>query len=134
MQLLINIDVDDLDRAVEFYRSGLGLHPRRRLFGGSVVEMSGAASRIFLLAKASGSLASPTAESVRIYDRHWTPVHLDFEVDEITAAVQRALAAGAELEGEIQSMRWGQLATLSDPFGHGFCLIQFSGKNYDEIA
>jgi hypothetical protein len=23
---------------------------------------------------------------------------------------------------------------MADPFGHGFCLIQFLGRGYDEIA
>jgi predicted enzyme related to lactoylglutathione lyase len=132
MELLVNIDVDDLDRAVEFYQSALGLHPGRRLFGGSVVEMLGASSTIFLLNKPSGSAASSAAVEVRTYERHWTPVHLDFEVEEITIAVARTIAAGGRLEGEIQSFRWGRLATMSDPFGHGLCLVQFTGSGYDD--
>jgi predicted enzyme related to lactoylglutathione lyase len=59
---------------------------------------------------------------------------LDFVVADIEAAVNRAVSAHAKLEGEIQTFNWGRLATLSDPFGHGFCLIQFVGKGYDEIA
>jgi uncharacterized glyoxalase superfamily protein PhnB len=43
-------------------------------------------------------------------------VHLDFVVEDITAAVQRASAAGATLEGEIQAHEWGRLAVMSDPF------------------
>jgi hypothetical protein len=23
---------------------------------------------------------------------------------------------------------------LADPFGHGFCLIEFTGRGYDEVA
>jgi uncharacterized glyoxalase superfamily protein PhnB len=61
-------------------------------------------------------------------------VHLDFVVEDITAAVQRASAAGATLEGEIQAHEWGRLAVMSDPFGHGFCFLQFAGKGYDEVA
>jgi hypothetical protein len=29
---------------------------------------------------------------------------------------------------------WGRIALLSDPFGHGFCLLQFEGAGYDGIA
>jgi predicted enzyme related to lactoylglutathione lyase len=29
---------------------------------------------------------------------------------------------------------WGRIAVLSDPFGNGFCLIQFLNRGYDEIA
>jgi hypothetical protein len=28
----------------------------------------------------------------------------------------------------------GKIAVLADPFGNGFCLIQFIGRGYDEIA
>ena len=58
-------------------------------------------------------------------------MHLDFTVDDVSAAVERAVAAGARLEGDIQSFGWGRQATLSDPFGHGFCILQFSGTGYD---
>jgi uncharacterized glyoxalase superfamily protein PhnB len=99
-----------------------------------VAEMLGASSTIYLLAKAPASSASAHASLPRDYRRHWTPVHLDFVVDDIELATQRARAAGAELEGEIQSHKWGRIATMSDPFGHGFCVIQFIGRGYDEVA
>ena len=134
MEMWVNIDVDDLERAVAFYRDALGLQAGRRLFDGSVVEMAGASSKIHLLEKAPGSAASSRAAVYRSYARHWTPVHLDFVVDEVESAVNRARAAGAMLEGEIQTFNWGRLATLSDPFGHGFCLLQFLGRGYDEVA
>jgi len=132
--MLVNIDVDDLDRAIEFYTTGVGLRLGRRLFDGSVAEMLGASSRIYLLAKPAGSPPSPGISAVRDYARHWTPVHLDFEVDDIEAAVGRAVAAGAKLEGGVQSFIWGQQATMSDPFGHGLCFIRFSGRGYDAVA
>ena len=134
MRLLVNVDVDDLERAIEFYRAAFGLHLGRRLFDGSVAEMRGASSMIYLLAKPAGSPTSRQASSVRDYHRHWTPVHLDFEVEDIDTAVERAVAAGARLENEARSFSWGQLAALSDPFGHGFCLLQFSRRGYDAVA
>lgn len=134
MEMLVNIDVDDLERAVAFYRDALGLQSGRRLFDGSVVEMTGASSKLHLLAKAPGSAASSQVAIYRSYGRHWTPVHLDLAVEDIESAVSRAVAAGAMLEGEIQTFSWGRIATLSDPFGHGFCLLQFVGKGYDEVA
>jgi predicted enzyme related to lactoylglutathione lyase len=131
VRLLVNVDVDDLERAIDFYTAALGLRLERRLFDASVAEMVGTSSKIYLLAKAAGTRTSFEAASVRDYGRHWTPVHLDFEVDDVSAAVARAVAAGAKLEGEIQSFVWGQQATLSDPFGHGFCVLQFSSLGYD---
>jgi predicted enzyme related to lactoylglutathione lyase len=134
MEILVNIDVDDLEKAVAFYRDALGLQVGRRLFDGSVVEITGASSKIHLLAKAPGSAASSQAAIYRSYRRHWTPLHLDFGVDDVASAVSRAVMAGATVEGEIQTFNWGRIATLSDPFGHGFCLLQFAGRDYDEVA
>ena len=131
MQLLVNIDVDDLRRAVEFYTRALGLRLERQLFDGSVAELSGASSRIYLTLKGAGTRPFEKAGAVRDYRRHWTPVHIDFEVPDVHAAVERALCAGAKLEGEVQSFAWGRQAVMCDPFGHGFCLLEFSSEGYD---
>jgi predicted enzyme related to lactoylglutathione lyase len=134
MRLLLNVDVDDINRAIDFYRAAFGLHLRRRLFDGSVAEMVGACSTIYLLAKPAGTLPASEAASGRDYRRHWTPVHIDFEVEDIVRAVERAVEAGAELEDAPRSFSWGRLAMLSDPFGHGFCLVQFTDQGYDAVA
>jgi len=133
MELLINIDVDDLALAIAFYQSAFGLQPVRR-FGEAGVEMGGASVPLFLLVKPAGSPAAVGLAEPRRYARHWTPVHLDVVVPEIGLAVQRAVAAGARLEGEIRRHAWGHIAHMADPFGHGLCLIQFLGRGYDEVA
>jgi predicted enzyme related to lactoylglutathione lyase len=133
LQIVVNVDVDDVEKAIDFYTTALGLRLGRRLFEGSVAEMLGATSTIHLLSKPSGSTAVPEAALSREYKRHWTPVHLDFAVDDVSAAVECAVRAGAKLEGEIQSFPWGCLATMSDPFGHGFCVLQFLRNGYDEV-
>jgi predicted enzyme related to lactoylglutathione lyase len=61
-------------------------------------------------------------------------VHLDFVVPDLHTALERACAAGARLEHDVRTEKWGRIALLSDPFGNGFCLIEFSGRGYDEIA
>ncbi len=133
MQLYVNIDVDDVERAIAFYTKGLGLTLARRLFGGAVAEMAGASCLIHLLPKASGS---PTAQgkAIRDYGRHWTPVHLDFCVEDLDGALTRALAAGAVLEGEVRCYDWGRIATLADPFGHGLCMMQLAPGGYDHVG
>lgn len=134
MHLLINIDVPDLDAAVEFYSKGLGLRQVRRLFEGSVAEMAGAPSPIYLLSKEPGTPASAGSLQVRDYRRHWTPAHLDFVVDDLDPALANALAAGGKLEGEVQVFRWGRQAVMSDPFGNGLCLVQWLNGGYGEEA
>ena len=133
MNLLINLDVDDLEEGIRFYSSVFGLKVGRR-FGAVGVEMLGSSAPIYLLVKAPGSLASHTTSQRRSYDRHWTPVHLDFLVEEIELEVQRAISAGARLEKPIDTHKWGKLALMADPFGHGFCFVQFLGRGYDEMT
>jgi len=133
MHLLVNIDVDDLDAALRFYTAAFGLHAGRR-FGTGAIELLGGEAPIYLLAKERGSKPFAAATGARDFRRHWTPVHLDFAVEEIAAAVTRAVAAGAKVEVPVEQHRWGKMAVLADPFGHGFCLLQFEGRGYDEIA
>ena len=133
MQLLVNIDVDDLERGIAFYTRAFDLRVGRR-FGADGIELLGGAAPIYLLVKAAGSRATPQSDRRRSYDRHWTPVHLDFVVADIDAGVGRAVSAGATLEQEVRSSSWGKLALMADPFGNGFCLVQFVGRGYDEIA
>ncbi|MGK9234045.1 VOC family protein [Inquilinus limosus] len=131
MSLLVNIDVPDLDAAVAFYTAAFGLTVGRR-FGGEMAELTGWPAPVYLLRKPAGTIGA--GDSRRGYARHWTPVHLDVVVDDIAAALRRAVAAGAVAEGEIRTAAWGRLAPLADPFGHGLCLIEFLNRGYDEIA
>jgi predicted enzyme related to lactoylglutathione lyase len=132
MNFLINLAVDDLEQAVDFYAAVFGLQVGRRL-GRFAVEMLGGPTPIYLLLKEPGTPASPTENAQRrSYERHWTPIHLDFVVEDIESAVRKAIAHGAQLERPAATHEWGKLALLADPFGHGFCLIQFLGRGYDE--
>ena len=132
MSLLVNIDVDDLERGTRFYCDGLGLKVGRRFDGW--IELVGAAAPIYLLPKKAGTPISPTGGHARDYGRHWTPVHLDFIVPDIRQAMAHALAAGAQLERDVTAHAYGLLALLADPFGNGFCLIEFRGRGYDEMV
>jgi predicted enzyme related to lactoylglutathione lyase len=130
--LLVNIDVDDLEKATAFYCDALGLHVGRRFDGWT--ELAGATAPIYLLPKPAGSAVSPVSAQLREYGRHWTPIHLDFVVTDIGKAVKRAVACGATLERDVTTHAYGRLALLADPFGNGFCLLEFTGRGYDEIA
>jgi predicted enzyme related to lactoylglutathione lyase len=132
-RLIVNVDVDDLDKAVRFYTAALGLHVGRRFSGGGI-ELLGAEAPIYMLVAAPGTAPFRGATVTRAYGRHWTPVHLDFAVEDLEAALERAVAAGATVELPIERHDYGKLAVLADPFGHGFCLLQFEGRGYDEIA
>ncbi len=131
MQLLINIDVPDLPAATALYTAAFGLAPARRL-GDDVVELQGAQAPIYLLRNAPGSIAADSSR--RDYARHWTPLHLDVVVEDLESALTRATAAGMVQESAIREAAWGRIVRVADPYGHGWCLLQFKGRGYDEIA
>jgi predicted enzyme related to lactoylglutathione lyase len=130
MSLLINIDVPDAEAATRFYTEAFGLRVGRR-FGEDFVELLGWEAPVYLLTKNAGTVGA--GGDLRRYERHWTPFHLDVVVDDVDAAVERAVAAGAELEAPARDAPYGRIAMLADPFGHGFCLLQFSARGYDAL-
>lgn len=128
MTVLLNIDVPDVKAATAFYTAAFGLAVGRR-FGTDFVELLGWPAPVYLLTKQAGTLGA--GGDRRRYERHWTPVHVDVVVDDVDAAVERALGAGAILEVPARDAPYGRIAMLADPFGHGFCLLAFSEKGYD---
>lgn len=131
--LLLNIDVPDIQAGETFYTEALGLTVGRR-FDAGFVELLGSGCPIYLLQKDAGTSIGPAGGDHRRYDRHWTPIHPDFVVANMDVAIARAVAAGAVQEGETCDAPYGKLAMFADPFGHGFCLIEFNADGYDAIA
>jgi len=122
MEFSICIDVDDVARAVKFYGRGLGLTVVKQQPDWAQVKLG---EQTFWIMKAP---AGPQGQISRDYRRHWTPVHLDFAVDNIDVSVKRAVEAGGTLEGEIQRSTKGALANLSDPSGNGVDLVSIAKK------
>lgn len=131
MRMIVNIDVPELAPAIEFYSTALGLN-LSRIIDTDVAELTGASSVIYLLANVSGSVPARSVAEARRYSRHWTPVHIDFVVDDVVKAADRAIKAGATQESECIEWRGSKCITFSDPFGHGFCLIEFDKDTYSE--
>src|SRR3546814_20497259 len=84
--------------------------------------------------KPAGSATGPGGGDFRHYNRHWTPVHPDFSVADLGDAIARARAAGAVQEGETLDLPYGRQAMFADPFGNGFCLIEFNEQGYDALV
>ena len=62
-----------------------------------------------------GSLAPTTLKG--------TPVTLHFYVEDVDAAVEKAVAAGATIKMPLQDMFWGdRYGVLTDPYGHSWSL------------
>ena len=131
MTLLLNIDVPDLEAAERFYVGAFGLTVGRR-FGPGVIELLGWPAPVYLLRKDAGAIGA--GGDLRRYQRHWTPIHPDIVVEDLDEAVARAAAAGAAVEHPATATPYGRIAMLADPFGHGFCLIEFNSKGYDAFV
>ncbi len=128
MKLNLNIDVPALLPAIEFYTQALDLK-HTRSFDGDTAELTGASATIYLLQKTPGTVAVREPGVERHYARHWTPVHFDLVVPDVDAAAARAIAAGAKQETGHVDWRGSRCLSFSDPFGHGFCFIQFEAND-----
>jgi predicted enzyme related to lactoylglutathione lyase len=129
-RVLVNIDVPELQAAIDFYEAAVGAR-FKRVLDDDVAELAYGSSAIYLLRKPAESQPTPVGGQARAFTRHWTPVHVDFVVADLDRAVARAVAAGAVRESDCIEWRGSRCVTLSDPFGHGFCLIEFAGTEYE---
>jgi predicted enzyme related to lactoylglutathione lyase len=118
----VSIDVPILEEGVRFYGEVFGYAEAARPVEGYVVLNSGE-SKIGILEKPAGTKPAVGSDEVRRYDRHWTPVHIDFSVENFEDTLQRAVAAGAICEQKFDGGEHPPVAFCSDPFGNGFCII-----------
>jgi len=123
ISLSVSVDVPSLEEGLRFYGEAFGFDKASAPFPRVAVLRAGNAE-LLLLVKGPGSAPSPHTAEKRHYDRHWTPVHIDFHVDNLKESLTRALAADAKQERLFETPGRPAVAFCSDPFGHGFCLIE----------
>jgi len=123
LSMSVSVDVPNLADGVRFYTEAFGFSKVAEPVRGVAVLRAGD-NELCLLEKAPGTPPASGTQDQRHYDRHWTPVHMDFHVDDLNEALTRAIAAGAKQEQRYDNPEHGSVAFCSDPFGHGFCLIQ----------
>ncbi len=122
MRVSVTIDVPSLEQGVAFYGSAFGFAEQSRPFPTYAV-LSKDDAQIALMEKPAGSSPAPGTADVRRYDRHWTPVHIDFHVEDFEETLKRAMAAGASVEEAFEGGEHAPAAFCADPFGNGFCVI-----------
>ena len=124
IKLSISIDVPDLKSATSFYVDALGC-TKLRDQGKNMAVLTVDNTDIYLIEREGGSnpLSATQSASRRSYERHWTPVHLDFGVLDVESAVSKIVSAGGVRESGEEG-EWGAIAHCSDPFGNGFCVIR----------
>jgi predicted enzyme related to lactoylglutathione lyase len=125
--LEICIDVPDIGKGERFYAAAFGFTKVAEPYPGVAILKIGDCT-ITLLEKREQTQPSPNTPDVRRYSRHWTPVHLDFHVDDLKRALKSAIDAGATQEQLLESDAHGSIAFCADPFGNGFCLLQGSAN------
>ena len=119
----VSVDVPSLEAGIRFYADAFGYSKVSEPYPGVVVLRAGE-SEILLLKKASGSAPFQLTDERRHYNRHRTPIHIDFHVDDSKSSLEKAIAAGAKQEQLFEKPGQPSAAFCSDPFGHGFCLIE----------
>jgi predicted enzyme related to lactoylglutathione lyase len=116
----VSIDVANMRQALDFYTQALGCELKKEYSDGwQVVAIAGVA--IHLQQKDAGSVAA--GKHLRDYKRHWTPVHLDYTVEDI----RQTCLAIEEHGGSVESQSFSEqadIANCADPFGNGFCVIR----------
>ena len=121
IKISVSIDVSNLKKAETFYVEALGCKKVRDQ-GSNMVVLSVENSDIYLQEKEPGTKPLLSSSVVRDYERHWSPVHLDFICDNVDKLVSKILNFGGVHEGG-DSGDWGSIAYCADPFGNGFCVI-----------
>ena len=122
MKVTISIDVPSIEEGLAFFGDVFGFVETARPHPGFALLASGEAT-IGLLAKPAGSSPAAGSSDLRRYERHWTPVHVDFRVEDFDATLDRALRSGARAEQVHRVAGYPPVAFCSDPFGHGFCIV-----------
>lgn len=118
VKVSICIDVPDLSAAAAFYCDALGCSVQKLQASHSTLSAGGVTMQLLL--KEAGTAATVDG-GLRSYERHWTPVHLDFD-DDLDSAMALVRRGGGTVES-VQRGDWGGMAICADPFGNGFCLV-----------
>lgn len=122
MRYSVSVDVPNLEEGLRFYRDAFRLTEIARAIATYAILKCGAA-QIGIMEKPAGTKPAMGSDDIRRYERHWTPVHIDFHVDSFEAALARALSAGAKCEQKFDVPGRPPIAFCSDPFGNGFCIV-----------
>ncbi|MBV7408088.1 VOC family protein [Maritimibacter sp. DP1N21-5] len=124
MKYSVTIDVPDLVAGIAFYTKVLSLREVARPVPVYAVLKGDGEQMLGLMEKPEGTAPAPGSDDRRRYGRHWTPVHLDIQVDDFEETLVRLVDLGGTLEQRFDMEERPPTAFCSDPFGNGFCLMK----------
>lgn len=96
VRVSIGIDVPDLSAATSFYCDALGCSVDKQQPSHNTLSVPRVTMQLLL--KEAGTAATGNGTAKRNYERQWTPVHLDFDVDDLDAAVAVVKRSGGSVE------------------------------------
>ena len=111
----VALTTDDFERAVAFYRDGLGLDP-------GDLWTEGGTGQVFWAGKAALEIFdqdyAETVDRIEVGEKVSGQIRFVFQVEDIHAAIERALRHGAKLVHEPMLTPWNDLnARLVSPEG-----------------
>jgi uncharacterized glyoxalase superfamily protein PhnB len=108
--------VENVAAALDFYETVFGLE---RLFLHETGDYGELATGQTKLAFSSKALMRQLGKAPGTHDPKEPVFELAFETDDVAAALQHAVAAGAVKLQDVREEAWGQItAYVSDPFGY----------------
>lgn len=111
------IHVDDVERSLAFYEQALGL--RRRFVDGHIYAELETGATTLAMTERTFAVEQACEIAPGGLDAPPPPCELVFAVEDVPAAVESALAAGATLVRAPTTKYWGQVvAFVRDPDGH----------------
>ena len=122
MKFSVTIDVPLIEAGLRFYRDALGIVEVSRPIP-TYVTLDCGGSEIGLMEKPAGTVPAKGSDDVRRYERHWTPVHIDFHVENFEEALAKVSDACAKCENKFAIHGRTPIACCSNQFGNGYCIL-----------
>ena len=122
-ELRVALTVEDYDKAIRFYKDGLGLDP-----GDKWVE-GGHRGEMFQAGRATLEIFEPGyadhVDKMEVGERVSGQIRFAFEVPDLDLALKKALSSGAKLVAEPKLTPWGDLnARILSPEGLQITIYQ----------
>lgn len=134
-RLIPRLIVEELARAVAFYKQALGAEETERWtdeHGRRLLEVQLRVGQAVFQVREASACADPGCMSTGHQPK---AVTLHLEVDDCDAAVARAASAGAEVTFPPADMSWGdRYARIRDPFGHEWSFADSRGDRCRSAA